>query len=124
MAKTKNVAEIFKALGAAHSQLQACFKSRGDDFADAATAHGAAADACAMGAEASKAQDDFFAKLEKSLVPDSISSVHFSDVPPEGFAFGINARAPRLIARNGQRQEELSKTLAGVDPMFRHLISD
>jgi hypothetical protein len=114
MTKTKDVADIFKSLGAAHQQISAIHKARGDD--DLAVAHGHASDACM---ECDKALDDF---LSKTLVPDSVSSVPPTDTPESGF--GILARPPRMVLRNGQASEELQKLAANVPVEFQHLIRD
>jgi len=113
MAK-KSLDKVFAALGKQHEQLAACFKSRGDDFQDVATAHSQAAAVCADGVDASKSLDD---TLSKGMIPDSISGIPRSDVPDSGF--GI-----RAIPRTGQPDPSgLDKAeIDAVNPMFRHLV--
>jgi hypothetical protein len=108
------------AMSKGHLATAKCLKARGADFADAAAAHGAMADACQQDAEnhlvncqtlkAAIAED-----LNKIVPLDGISSVGKVDVPAE--AFGI-----RAVSRPGAPDPNTIDRKS-IPSAFRHLVS-
>jgi len=135
MAKKKSVDKVFSELSHHHAAMadhhaglgksfaamheesgKPIHKACADDHNGLAKWHEAASGSCADGAEAMKSLNDV---LSKTIVPDSISSVPPTNVPPEGFRFGITAiPRPGAPPVSGLEKADIDR----IPHAFRHLV--